>query len=299
MSVAEPAKLHSGPAAGLPIPAGVSRSRIYWSYLTVFLIFHGLIPLGFHPWFFSWTGVLLIPLGNYVFTSTGIGLCYHRCLTHRGLVLPKWLEHFFATLGVCSMMESPARWVATHRMHHKFSDEQPDPHTPFAGFWWGHFEWLLHPNPSTSTADFYDRYAKDVMRDPFYFRLEKGYLSVVIILLHALAFFAVGYVCGWWWYGNWQGGLQFASSILLWGVVFRIIFTWHVTGAVNSVAHTWGYRNYQTSDGSRNHWLVALLTNGEGWHNNHHADQVSAAHGHRWWEVDVPLLFGSVVSLSV
>lgn len=279
----------SAAATSLPLPTGVTRSRhkIIWTYLLTLIAFHAMLPLAFVPWFFSWTGLALIPIGNYLFCSIGIGLCFHRTLTHQGLVMPKWLEHFFAILGVCSFMESPARWVAIHRMHHKHSDHQEDPHSPLAGFLWGHFEWLIHPNPATNTADLYDRYAKDILRDPFYMALQRGGLWMVIYLVHALMFFGAGFVCGYYWYGNLMGGLQFGSSILLWGVIFRTIYTWHITWAVNSVAHLWGYRNYRTDDSSRNNWIVALATNGEGWHNNHHADQVSASHGHRWWEMDI------------
>jgi stearoyl-CoA desaturase (delta-9 desaturase) len=275
---------------GLPYPAGVTRRKFVWPYLAAFLLFHALLPLAFVPWLFSWTGLILIPLGNYLFCSMGIGLGYHRCLTHRGLCLPQWLERSFALLGVCCLMESPARWVAIHRMHHLFADRQPDPHSPLAGFWWGHFQWLIHPNPATTTGELYERFAKDVFRDPFYFRLEKNSLWAVVYVLHAAAFFVAGLASGWWWSGTWWGGVQFGASLLLWGVIFRTIYTWHITWAVNSAGHCWGYRNYDTDDDSRNNWLVALVTNGEGWHNNHHADQVAAAHGHRWWEVDVTWL---------
>ena len=106
-----------------------------------------------------------------------------------------------------------------------------------------------------------------------------------IYVAHAIAFFLVGFAVGWASEGAWTG-LQFGASLFVWGVVVRTLFTWHVTWAVNSVAHMWGYRNYQTRDNSRNSWIVALFTGGEGWHNNHHAHPVSAAHGHRWWEFD-------------
>ena len=280
----------AAPMAKIDWPAGVVKTKIVWPYLAAFIVLHAMLPLAFVPWLFSWTGLILIPLGNYIFCSTGIGLCYHRALTHQGLTLPKWLEHFFAILGVCCLMESPARWVAIHRMHHKFSDTQPDPHSPLAGFFWGHFEWLIYPNPATSTLDMYERYAKDILRDPFYLRLERNNLWAIVWALHAIPFFLAGLGCGWWWTGNLMGGVQFGLSLLLWGVIYRTIYTWHITWAVNSASHLWGYRNYHTDDSSRNNWLVALCTNGEGWHNNHHADQVSAAHGHTWWEMDVTWL---------
>jgi stearoyl-CoA desaturase (delta-9 desaturase) len=89
---------------------------------------------------------------------------------------------------------------------------------------------------------------------------------------------------------TWGGSIQIALQVFFWGVIMRTIYTWHVTWGINSVAHMWGYRNYETREDSRNNWLFALLTNGEGWHNNHHADPRSARHGHRWWELDVTFL---------
>src|SRR5687768_7136090 len=103
--------------ARLDRPITTIRSRIIWGYVIAVVLFHALAPLAFVPWLFSWTGVLLIPLGNYFFCSLGIGAGYHRLLTHRSYSCPKWLEHFFAILGVCCLQDSPARWVAIHRMH--------------------------------------------------------------------------------------------------------------------------------------------------------------------------------------
>lgn len=259
-------------------------------YLVIFILFHLALPLAFVPWLFSWTGLIMVPLGNYIFTSIGIGLCYHRTLTHRGLTMPKWLEHFTALLGVCSLQDSPARWVAIHRKHHQYSDTQPDPHSPLAGFFWGHMQWLYDENPSLSSLDLYDRYARDILRDPFYYAFEKRLMWFWTYVMHAVLFFLAGLGIGYATTGDWMGGVQFGASLFVWGVIIRTVYTWHVTWAVNSVAHVIGYRNYPTNDSSRNHWLVALATNGEGWHNNHHADQRSAAHGHRWWELDVTWL---------
>lgn len=270
----------------VPRPAGVN-DQIIWPYAITFAVFHLMLPLMFMPWLFSWTGLLLVPIGNYVFCSTGIGLCYHRTLTHRGLLMPKWLEHAFATLGVCSLMDSPARWVAVHRKHHQHSDHQPDPHTPRAGFWWAHLQWLVNENSETRDMAFYEKYARDVLRDPYYFRIERYHLQWWIYLAHAALFYLAGLAIGWASTGNMMAGVQFGLSLLFWGVIVRTVYTWHITWAVNSITHCWGYRNYETSDDSTNQWLIAFLTNGEGWHNNHHAEPRAAAHGHRWWEFDI------------
>ena len=270
----------------IPRPEGVS-GKVFWGYSIIFVLAHMTLLLAPVAWLFSWTGLILIFVGNYVFCSTGIGLCYHRTLTHRGLELPKWLEHTFAVLGVCSLMESPARWIAVHRMHHQYSDQQPDPHSPLAGFFWGHVNWLLTDNAKLNTIEMYDTYARDIMRDPFYYRLERNFLWVWIYVAHAFLFYLAGLIIGIATTGQLMGGVQFGLSLLLWGVIYRTLYTWHITWAVNSVSHIWGYRNYDTRDNSRNNWLVALTTNGEGWHNNHHAYPRCAAHGHKWWELDV------------
>ena len=105
-----------------------------------------------------------------------------------------------------------------------------------------------------------------------------------------LVFFGAGFLIGWPMGGTPMDGIQFGASLMVWGVFVRTVLTWHITWSVNSVTHVWGYRNYETDDNSRNNLLVGLLSNGEGWHNNHHADQRAAAHGHKWWEFDVTWL---------
>jgi len=240
------------------------------------------------PWLFSWTGLLLIPVGNYIFCSMGIGAGYHRLLTHRSFRCSKWLERTLAILGVCSLQDSPARWVMIHRLHHQNSDHQPDPHSPLVTWFWGHVGWIVIENRQLAKRSTYERYARDLVQDPFYMLLERKLLWVWIYVAHALAFFLAAFAIGWLVTGNKMGGLQFGLSILVYGVIFRTIYTWHITWAINSVTHLWGYRNYETNENSRNNWIFALATNGEGWHNNHHADPRSAVHGHdRWWEVDV------------
>ncbi len=133
----------------------------------------------------------------------------------------------------------------------------------------------------------YERYARDILRDPFYLRLEKKLMWVWVYFAHAILFFLAGLGAGWLLTGEYLGGVQFGLSLLVWGVFVRTVAVWHITWSVNSITHMWGYRNYETGENSRNNWFVALVSNGEGWHNNHHADQRSAAHGHRWWEFDV------------
>ncbi|MEM7786000.1 MAG: fatty acid desaturase [Planctomycetota bacterium] len=273
----------------IPHPQGVNgKSKILWSYLVPVLLFHLLIPLAFFEYFFSWWGLLFLPIGNYFFTSLGIGAGYHRLLTHRGFECPKWFEYTLTVLGVCSFQDSPARWVLVHRVHHQHSDHQPDPHTPHVSAFWAHMGWLFIDNQDLSSASAYDKYTRDLMRDPFYMWLQRNLNWVWVFVAHALVFLLVGYGLSYWFAPDQI--FRFTTAFFFWTVIMRTVYTWHVTWAINSAAHMWGYRNYETREDSRNNWLFAILTNGEGWHNNHHADPRSAQHGHRWWELDLTFL---------
>ena len=271
----------------LNLPAAVDRTRLVWPYTITVAIYHLAALLAVLPWFFSWTGLILAAIGVFVFGSLGINLGYHRLLTHRGFACPKFLEHSFAVLGVCSMQDTPARWVAVHRRHHQFSDQQDDPHSPLVHGLWGHVGWMLIENRDLARLGIYDRYAKDILRDPFYRRMEKSFLYPTIVLTSWAIFFAIGLATGLLSGNTLADAAQLGTSVLLWAVFVRTVIVWHITWLVNSASHLWGYRTYETGDDSRNNWLVALLSNGEGWHNNHHIDPRSAAHGHKWWEIDV------------
>ena len=270
----------------LPKPKCVNaQSRILWTYLIPVIVFHLLVPLAFLPYFFSWWGLLFLPIGNYIFTSMGIGVGYHRLLTHRGFDCPKWFEYTLATLGVCSLQDSPARWVLVHRVHHQHSDHQQDPHTPRVSGFWSHMGWMFIDNRDLSTVAAYDRYCRDLMRDPYYMWLQRSLNWVWIYVAHAAVLLVAGIGLALL-FTEPGGRLQFATQFFFWTVLVRTVYTWHVTWAINSACHMWGYQNYETRGDSTNNWLFAILTNGEGWHNNHHADPRSAQHGHRWWEFD-------------
>ncbi|MGI9518688.1 MAG: acyl-CoA desaturase [Pirellulaceae bacterium] len=272
----------------IPHPEGVDKqSRLLWEYIIPVIIFHLAIPLAFLPYFFSWWGVLWLFVGNFLFTSLGIGAGYHRLLTHRGFKCPKWFEYTLTTLGVCSFQDSPGRWVLVHRVHHQHSDHQPDPHTPRVSAFWSHMGWLFIDNRELSKASAYDRYVRDLMKDKYYLWLQRAQRWIMVYFIHAVIITALGGLVGYLATGTLAGTLQVSAQWLLWGVILRTVYTWHVTWAINSAAHIWGYRNYETREDSRNNWLFALLTSGEGWHNNHHADPRSARHGHRWWEIDL------------
>jgi fatty-acid desaturase len=273
-------------------PATPSREpwRVKWRYASPILSIHLIAALAFVPWFFSWTGVVLAVLGCYVFGTLGMNIGYHRLLTHRSFSCPRWLERTLAILGACCLEESPTVWAALHRQHHHVSDKERDPHSPLASFLWGHVGWLMIKSQNAEAGPSVVRYAGDLTSDAFYGWLEVGDNWIKVALLSWAAFFAVGFAAVAVGGGAASDAVQFGASLVAWGAAVRTVVVWHLTWSVNSVTHLWGYRNYETPDNSRNNVLVGLLTNGEGWHNNHHADPRSARHGHTWREPDVAWL---------
>jgi stearoyl-CoA desaturase (delta-9 desaturase) len=236
---------------------------------------------------FSWSGVAWAIFGLTLFGTLGVNIGFHRLLTHRGFECPRWLEHALAVLGVCCMQGSPISWVAIHRKHHQHSDDADDPHSPRTGFFWSHIGWFLVIDSAIYNFDTYNRYARDLFQDRFYKQLERPQNVRKILLAQWAIFFCLGALVGGFLEGTILGALQLGLSWLAWGVVFRTVAVWHITWSVNSLTHIWGYRNYSTGDDSKKNWLVGIVSNGEGWHNNHHAEPRSAAHGHRWWEFDL------------
>jgi fatty-acid desaturase len=271
----------------LEIPEGAQGQKINWGYAVPIFVIHVFALSVFVPWLFSWTGVAVFLFGAYFYGVLGIDLCYHRLLTHRSLVVPKWLERTFTTIAICSFEDAPATWVAAHRLHHKDSDHQPDPHSPLVSFLWSHIGWLLIENPKLRHISVYERYARDILKDRYYLWLARPTSSLIIYLAHAALYYFLGAAAGWLYYGTLMGGVQLGLSVLVWGVFARTVYVWHISWSVNSLTHLFGYRTYETNENSRNNWFVAALTSGEGWHNNHHADQASASNWHRWWEIDL------------
>lgn len=264
------------------------KGQWLWMYVIPIIGLHLLALFAFVPWLFSWTSVAVMLIGVHCYGCLGINLCYHRLLAHRSLRVPKWFERVLVTISLCCLQDTPAKWVANHRMHHRHSDEQPDPHSPLVSFFWGHFDWLMKYNSETRNGATLQKYARDLLADPYYMALEKTFLSPLIYFLHTLLYFVVGFGIEYWSSGgNSWSALQFGLSLFLWGAIVRTVVVWHITWSVNSLTHLFGYRNYETTDNSRNNWLVALIATGEGWHNNHHHDQASATVQHRWWEIDL------------
>ena len=152
-----------------PVPG---ESPYLWVYAVVIWGIHGLACLAVLPWLFSWTGVVLLVAGVFVF-GLGINLGYHRLLAHRGLKVPRWLEYTVVCVALCSLQDTPIRWVTHHRLHHRYSDQPKDAHTPVQGFYWSHMGWLFRGNRDTQTIGAYSTYAHDLLGDPFYRLLER------------------------------------------------------------------------------------------------------------------------------
>jgi fatty-acid desaturase len=242
------------------------KTGINWTTTIFMVLFHiGAIAALFA---FSWKALIVTFIMWWIAGSLGVGMGFHRLLTHRGYKVPKLVEYFLTICGTLALEGGQIDWVTTHRIHHAFTDRPGDPHSPRDGTWWAHMGWIL-----TGTAQQYGdavlrRYAPDLMKDKFHVLLNRFYWVPLTVV--GLTLFAFG---GW--------------SVLLWAIFFRVVFGLHATWCVNSATHLWGNRRFVTTDDSTNLWWVALITFGEGWHNNHHAHPVAARHGIKWYEIDL------------
>ena len=250
-----------------------SESGIVWVTAVFMVIFHLGTVVAF--FFFSWTNLIVAAVLYFFAINCGIGMGYHRLLVHRGYRVPKAVEYFLAVCGTLALEGGQIAWVATHRIHHQHSDHEGDPHTPQEGKWWAHMGWIISGRALNAQTVTLARYAPDLARDPFHVWLSK-YHWVPLTLLGAGLLLA----------GTVVGGIQTGIGLFLWGIFLRVTFGLHATWLVNSATHLYGRRRFATRDESRNNWWVALLTGGEGWHNNHHANPVSARHGLAWYEFD-------------
>jgi len=247
----------------------ISQARGRGSNLSVLLFLFGFHAAALAALFtFTWTAFAIAVGLFWISGGLGIGMGYHRLLTHRGYRVPKAIEYLMTVSGTLALQGGPIGWAATHRIHHAHADQPGDPHSPRDGAWWSHVGWMYSGVSLQRNDDVMRRYAPDLSADRFYVWLTR-WSTVPTFALAGVLFLA----------GGW--------SWLLWGVFLRIVFAWHVIWAVNSVTHLWGRRRFVTRDDSRNNWWVALLSFGEGWHNNHHAHPVAARHGLTWYEIDL------------
>ena len=216
---------------------------------------------------FSWRAFTLAMVLCWVAGSLGTGMGYHRLLTHRGYKTPKWTEYFLTVCGTLALQGGPIFWVATHRLHHQNTDKDGDPHSPRDGGLWSHIGWILTGRTMSDYSAALLPYVPELRKDKFHVWISRWHW-VPSAALGVLLFVA----------GGWP--------YLLWGFCFRTAIGLQSTWLVNSATHMWGSRRFPTADGSKNSFWVALLTFGEGWHNNHHAHPQSSRHGLAWFEFD-------------
>jgi len=228
------------------------------------------------PFFLSWEAVVLTVALHWLTGGIGICLGFHRHLTHLSFSTYKPVRWLLAFIGGLAGEGSVIDWVANHRKHHAHSDQEGDPHSPHEGPWWSHMFWLAFWKGPVHHAEHIRRWVPDLVKDPVLRWI--GMLFLPSHFVFGLLIMAAGYAYGGWW---------MATSFLMWGMFVRLVFVLHSTWFVNSASHIWGYRNYETTDDSRNNWWVAIITYGEGWHNNHHKYPRMAPHGHKWWEFDM------------
>jgi len=260
-----------------------SRNRQFWDFIVTprtyfrrqwlkkdlgYALFFAAVHVGAFaaPFYFTWEAFMCFLVGYVITGLFGITLSYHRQLAHRSFKTPKILEYLFAYCGVLALQSHPINWVSSHRHHHGGTETENDVHSPLDGFWWSHMGWLLDGKGTWMRGD--KSNAADLSSQWFYRFMRDTYP------IHAIVLPLIGLYS--------YGGLPF----VLWGFFFRVTWVWHVTWAVNSVSHVWGFKDWNTSDNSMNNWAVGLFAFGEGWHNNHHAFETSCRHGLKWWQVD-------------
>ena len=243
----------------------VQSPKLHRTNFLIIATFHALAVVAL--FYFSWQNLAVFLVLSYLAESLGVGIGYHRLLTHRSFKAPKWLEYTLTVLGTLSIQNGAIEWVATHRLHHAHTETDRDPHSPRHGAFWAHVGWIFRGTAQNHDEATLKRYAPDLLKDRFHVWLSRFYYVPSIVL--GLILFAIG---GW--------------TLVLWGIFLRTVWGWHSTWLVNSATHLWGTRRFETNDDSTNNALIAVLSFGEGWHNNHHAHPVSARHGLAWYEFD-------------
>jgi len=242
------------------------KKKLNWRTLVVMILFHmgAIIAL-----FFFTKHRLGIALFIWFFgLCPGIGVGFHRLLTHRGFKTHKWIEYLLTLFGYLALQGGAVWWVAIHRKHHMYTDQPNlDPHTPRDGIWWAHLDWMIHREPDLNNTALMQKYAPDLLQDKFHVFMNRViWLPVTVVGLGILYLTDFATMC--------------------WGIFLPVTISWHSSWLVNSATHLWGSRTFDTKDDSTNSWWVACLTFGEGWHNNHHHAPVRARHGVLWFQID-------------
>lgn len=222
---------------------------------------------------------LITMLVMFILGGFGITLGFHRMLTHKSFHAPNWVRAFLLACGSMTLQGPALHWAATHIQHHANSDMENDPHSPVHHFWHGHVGWILDDfQPDVP------KYAGPLLKDPLIVFMSRTFFLWVFLgfLIPTLVCGFFGMVHG----GGWVGFGKGCFEGFLWGGLVRVFLNHHVTWSVNSICHTFGGRDFETTDRSKNNFIFGILAMGEGWHNNHHAFPRSAFHGMKWWQID-------------
>jgi stearoyl-CoA desaturase (Delta-9 desaturase) len=261
-----------------------TRDRIITGTVTVLPVL-ALGIVGWQLWndALGWSDIIVFLIA-YVLTALGVTVGFHRHFTHRAFKTRRWVRGTLAILGSAAIEGNVISWVADHRKHHAFSDEEGDPHSPHVdhghgwrgalkGLWHAHVGWLfIHTHRGNR-----ERYAPDLLADPLIRWVDRTFVLWVTVGL--LVPGVLGYLIG--------GSLATAATGMLWGGLVRMLVVHHVTYSINSLCHFFGRKDFTTGDESRNLFWLAPFTFGESWHNNHHAFPTSYRHGLRTWQVDI------------
>jgi len=259
--------------------------RVDWARSVPFLLMHLACFAAF------WTGVspiaIAVAIGAYVVRMFAITGFYHRYFSHRTFKTSRAGQFVFGLLGAAAVQRGPVWWAAHHRHHHANSDRESDVHSPKQhGFWRSHTGWFL--TIKGFAPDF--RLVRDLMKFPELRWLDRFDLFVPVLL--GVGMFLLGVILH-----NVAPGLGTNGwQMLVWGFVISTVVCWHATYTINSLSHVFGRQRYKTGDTSRNNWLLAILTLGEGWHNNHHYYPNAVRQGFYWWEYDVTFYILKVLS---
>jgi stearoyl-CoA desaturase (delta-9 desaturase) len=248
------------PPVSIPLPNGariqlvssLPFALIHLAALSVFFVH-------FH-WWYPVACILLYEVRMF-FVTAG----YHRYFSHRSFKTSRWFQFVIAWMAMSSSQKGILWWAAHHRHHHRFSDQEEDLHSPtLFGFWWSHVGWILSDKYNDTRFDYIGDFAKFS---------ELRWLNKYHLIPPAVLGLATYLIDGW--------------GLFVWGFCLSTVLLWHGTFTINSLSHIFGKRRFPTADTSKNNWLLALVTLGEGWHNNHHYYMASARQGFYWWEIDI------------
>jgi stearoyl-CoA desaturase (delta-9 desaturase) len=274
----------SGPKQrGADIRVGLLSPR-YIAFVVPLILLHlglGLVFL---------VGISPVALAIFLASSTlqiiGITLGYHRLLAHRAFKTSRTFQFMLAMFGVLAGQNGPLWWVGHHRHHHRYADSERDTHTPNRSFFWSHMGWLFSP----TCVPVRWRLVADLARFPELVRLEQYFY--LFYFAYAVLLYGVGEA----WRALDPGTAVSGFQFLVWGMIVSTVWVYHAIWSANSFCHRFGFRRYPTPDQSRNNFVVALLTLGDGWHHNHHYSPTSARHGFLWWELDINYVILRVLS---